>query len=232
MHILFNFDKTSTLHALIRDCTLIYFSDSGITRNLFWQKLGLFSGNFCSFGSLVTCLPDAIASAIKPAYMRFHRNNNNSEKSVKSLRQNYTLHAYSGLRAYLILVKIPTCTLIRACTLIQHTRVMVVHLEFSDLILSINSLNTWWFRYFHCEIVYFSYFVGPLKLHIFYHNLMGKFGLFCKRYKKKRWLVNNKAFQEFLLKIQRFQREKTAPTIQPVQCYEVKSIPFFMRYCK
>ena len=136
------------------------------------KKLGFFSGNFRKFGSLVTSLPK-----------RFHRNNNNnSEKSVKSLRQNYTLHAYSGLRAYLILVKIPTCTLIRACTLIQHTRVMVVHLEFSDLILSINSLNTWWFRYFHCEIVYFSYFVGPLKLHIFYHNSMGKFGLFCKRY--------------------------------------------------
>ena len=47
MYALFNFDQTSTLYALIRDCKLIYFLDfCQIFRpNLenFWEKLGIFS---------------------------------------------------------------------------------------------------------------------------------------------------------------------------------------------
>ena len=37
--------------------------------------------------------------------------------------QNSSLQDYSGLYAYLVFVKIPPCTLIRACTLIRVTRV-------------------------------------------------------------------------------------------------------------
>ena len=50
MHALFDFDPNSTLYALIRYCTLIYFSGFFKKSGQFWQKLGLSSDNFCLFG--------------------------------------------------------------------------------------------------------------------------------------------------------------------------------------
>ena len=113
MHALSNFDQTSTLHAFIRDCRFIYFSGffkdfcQIFRSNLekFWQKLGLFSSNFCSFDSLVTKRKKSFlhiqrankVSVIMNKTATFH-----PALSLKSFEQNSTVYAYSRLHAYLI----------------------------------------------------------------------------------------------------------------------------------
>ena len=99
MHALFNFEQTSTLHAHIRDCTLIFFSKflkhfrQILRPNLekIWQKLVLFSGKFCSFGSFSLFV------------MLIYKSGKNCGKMWKEL----------PCALFCILSKNPSCTLIQ-----------------------------------------------------------------------------------------------------------------------
>ena len=109
---LFNFDQTSTLNALIWACTVICFPGlfkdfikySGLVWNFFCQKLGLFfvifvylaywwQSSFIMNRNIIFYPALFLVSFAKFLHARLFRT-----ARLFSFCQNYTLHAYSGLR--------------------------------------------------------------------------------------------------------------------------------------